>query len=104
VKVLNDEQFNALEWAELTDLQELTGAKIEDIEPIGDGAASCCGVVLYLRRMDGSRAAVSINTPEKIGDSLYIDIAPIKTGGNFLEDMIKAVWEEIESYERNSSM
>lgn len=99
----NDEQFNTLEWAELTDIQEIAGAKIEGLEPISDGAAMC-GLVLYLRRMDGSKAAVSINTPEKIGDSLYIDIAPIKTRGNFLEDMIKAVWEEIESYERNSSM
>ena len=102
--MLNDKQFNTLEWAELTDIQELAGAKIEDIEPIGDGAASCCGIVLYLRRMDGSKAAVSINAPEEIGDSLYIDTAPIKTGGSFLEDMIKAVWEEIESYERNPSM
>lgn len=101
--MLNDEQFNALEWAELTDLQELTGAKIEEVEPISDGAAMC-GIVLYLRRMDGSKAAVSINAPEETGDSLYIDIAPIKTGGSFLEDMIKAVWEEIESYERNPSM
>lgn len=101
--MLNDEQFNTLEWAELTDIQELVGAKIEGLEPISNGAAMC-GLVLYLRRMDGSKAAVSVNTPEEIGDSLYIDIAPIKTGGNFLEDMIKAVWEEIESYERNSSM
>ncbi len=101
--MLNDEQFNTLEWAELTDLQELAGAKIEEAEPISDGAAMC-GIVLYLRRMDGSKAAVSINTPEEIGEGLYIDIAPIKTGGNFLEDMIKAVWGEIESYERNSSM
>ena len=86
--MLNDEQFNTLEWVELTDLQELTGAKIEDIEPIGDGAASRCGIVLYLRRMDGSRAAISIDAPEELGANLYIEKAPIKTGGGFLEDML----------------
>ena len=86
--MLNDEQFNTLEWAELTDLQELTGAKIEDIEPIGDGAASCCGIVLYIRRVDGSKAAVSISAPEELGANLCIDKAPIKTGGGFLEDML----------------
>ncbi len=98
--MLNDEQFNALEWAELTDIQELAGAKIEDIEPIGDGAATCCGIVLYLKRMDGSRAAISICAPDELGENLYIEKAPIKTGVSFLEDMIKAIYKEIESYER----
>lgn len=97
--MLNDEQFNALEWAELTDLQELAGAKIEELEPISDGAAMC-GAILYLRRMDGTRAAISINAPEETGGSLFFEIAPIKTGVSFLEDMIKAIYKEIESYER----
>jgi hypothetical protein len=44
VKVLKDEQFNALEWAELTDLQELTGAKIEEAEP--SATARHDGVIL----------------------------------------------------------
>lgn len=85
--MLSDEQFNALEWVELTDLQELTGVKIEGLEPISDGAAMC-GIVLYLRRMDGSKTAVSINAPEEIGANLYIEKAHIKTGGGFLEDML----------------
>lgn len=97
--MLNDEQFNALEWVELTDLQDLTGAKIEEAEPISDGAA-VCGVILYLRRMDGTRAAVSVSAPEETGESLLLETAPIKTGVSFLEDMIKAIYKEIESYER----
>jgi len=86
--VLSDEQFDALEWAELTDIQELAGAKIEEIEPIGDGAASCCGIVLYLRHADGSKAAISICAPDELGENLYIEKAPIKTGGGFMEDML----------------
>ena len=83
--MLNDEQFNALEWAELTDIQELAGAKIEDIEPIGDGAATCCGIVLYLKRMDGSKAAISICAPlveQRAISFSMAAVSPTKTTGN----------------------
>lgn len=94
--MLSDEQFNALEWGELTDLQELTGVKIEGIEPVSDGAVMC-GIVLYIKRADGSKAAVMIDAPdstEESTESLYIEIAPIKTGGGFLEDMLKFMANE----------
>ena len=76
--MLNDEDFNALEWVGLADIQELTGAKIAGVDPIGDGAASCCAIVLYLEYADGSKTAVAIDAPEELGTNLCFEKAPIK--------------------------
>lgn len=70
--MLSNTQFNDLQWIDMieNDLEVMEGARIDSIEPIwtrlwsSNGAAVISGVVLYLTTREGTKIAVSLDTPD----------------------------------------
>jgi len=77
--MLSDEEFNALSFEEIQDIQRLVGGEIIDVEPIEDGVL--CGLILYLKRKDGSLEAMMLDAPGDLpGDTTFsMEIAKINT-------------------------